>query len=120
MIKLVDILKEIKINKPLTKKQILEWIINNGNEFITDYESWEELVDNIGDENENEWGEEIVNYFKAYFDNFKGDEIYSLYISDNITSQNTLPKLYKDIISFPSDEGDSRIILHNLGKLNIQ
>jgi len=95
MIKLNNILNEIEIGLPLSKKEILNWWLNNGNiyllSYLTHYPSINELLSNAGFGNpsnledylKDEFGYEAedditenIEYIETYYKVFKPNEIY--------------------------------------------
>ena len=90
MIKLNNIIKEIKVNKPLNKKEVLNWWFNEGNIYLLSYLTYtlsvEELLSNAGYDNleyylEDDFGLEpyqiksFIKYIEAYYRMFKPNEI---------------------------------------------
>ena len=92
MIKLNNIIKEIKVNKPffLNKKQLLDWWFNKGNIYLLSYlthsSSVEELLSNNGYDNledylSDDFGfeekdiTEFIPYIEGYYRIFNPNEI---------------------------------------------
>lgn len=90
MIKLKNIIKEIKVNKPLNKKEVLNWWFNEGNiyllSYLTHYPSVKELIAGGGYNNLEEYltddfgleqyqVKSFIEYIEAYYRIFKPNEI---------------------------------------------
>ena len=91
MIKLKNILKEIEVGLPLSKKEILNWWFNKGNIYLLSYLNHSPSLnqflsdngyDNLEDYLEDEFGfeenviPEIIEYVEAYYKIFKSNEIF--------------------------------------------
>ena len=91
MIKLNNILKEIEVGLPLSKKEILNWWFNEGNIYLLSYLTKSpslnqflsyEGYDNLEDYLEDEFAFEeniipkIIEYINGYYRMFKPNEIY--------------------------------------------
>jgi hypothetical protein len=91
MIKLENILKEIEVGFPLSKKEILNWWFDEGNIYLLSYlttsPSLNQFLSDVGYDDlkyylEDEFGFEeniipkVIEYIEAYYKVFKPNEIY--------------------------------------------
>jgi len=127
MIKLKNILKEIEVGLPLSKKEILNWWFNKGNiyllSYLTHYPSIKELVSNNGYDNledylSDDFGYEekdimeYMPYIEGYYKVFKPNEIYITVFGDG-NGTDIKGTSYKNIeISYMGD-GDYYLYCNN-------
>ena len=127
MIKLKNILKEIEVGLPLSKKEILNWWFNKGNiyllSYLTYYPSINELLSNNGYDNledylSDEFGYEekdimeYIPYIEGYYKVFKPNEIYISTFGDG-NGTDIKGTSYKNIeISYMGD-GDYYLYCNN-------
>ena len=92
MIKLSNILNEIEVGLPLSKKEILDWWFNDGNihllSYLTHSPSLNQFLSDVDSDNlkyylKDEFGydeedviEKTIEYIEAYYKVFKPNEIY--------------------------------------------
>ena len=127
--KLVDLYNEIKINKPLSQKEILNELIKLNNSYILEQLSenesikdliggWDSIEQMLKDDYEYEDSDVkiIKNLIENYFKYFKKGDIWILSIGDNNDLQTfNLPKNYsKFTLDYDEYNEYDYIILHNI------
>lgn len=111
--KLTEILDEIVVNKPLSKREILQYIINEEILDIANYFKYEDYLNEIWEDEETLKKEHNIEYIKAYFKMFKPNEIIFSIIESDETSNNT-GNGYKYYATKGEDDGMIPIIFHNI------
>jgi len=118
LIKFENILPEIGINKPITKKEILDYITTSdqdGYALIQNlylYDNYKYYMKDLGDSIENP--SENDKYAKLYYDNFTIKDIYVFEVEDSAEDAFDLPYLYKYCITLGLGYNNALIILHNI------
>lgn len=116
---------EISVSKPINKRKLLEdflegehfWLLHqlsestNLDDFLESEEcdSLEEYLNLLDYDNP----EYITNLINGYLSSFKPNEIYVVTTDFDYEHENTLPSVYKKIITTGNGD-DNYIILHNL------
>lgn len=114
MIKMLDILKEVKIVEPKNKQELLGDIIKD-NIYILQFDTLQEYEKEYGDFNTVEAKEQA----KQYFTLFQPEEVYYITIEEYFGEENiNLPKPYKNCwIGQSSDDDGLELVFHNLGDI---
>lgn len=106
---------EILVNKPISKKEIMEYFLTNGDEQIFSFSS----IDDYKEEYGGELGEVEEKYITAYFRIFKPGEVVISYLGEGHGSKNIdLPNSYKYCWVGREEYGDGiDLVFHNVPNL---
>lgn len=110
------LLQEIKINKPINKKDLIYKIIKIFGPYILMRLSESSNINEF----ENEWhdmenaDENDIMLINQYFNNFKLNDIWVTTFSEHSINKYQLPKSYKTIEGWFDNDDRSYILLHNL------
>lgn len=138
MIKLANILSEIRVNQPINifPKDLIQKIIDINPWLMTAINSYENLDDFLkgegypsleeylydmgyGDEDENgtvildKWGQNLLQYFPLYYKLIKKGDVLIIYFegNDDVNATSTIP--YKNINVIALEDGDGYILYCN-------
>lgn len=106
---------ELEINKPISKKEIFEYIINQEEEtclldILEQYESLESYMKDYGDEDN-----EDQKYARLYYNTFSEKDIYVFEVEDSEGGFNLdLPYTYKYCYCYGKGYNNVMVILHNI------
>lgn len=110
---------ELEINKPISKKEIFEYIISNQEEeteetclldILEQYESLEDYMEDYGDEDN-----EDQKYARLYYNTFSEKDIYAFEVEESEGGFNfDLPYTYKYCYYYGKGYNNVMVILHNI------
>lgn len=109
---------ELEINKPISKKEIFEYITSNQEEEETclldrlqQCESLESYIKDYGDDED----DENQKYAKLYYNTFSEKDIYVFEVEDSDSGFNLdLPYTYKYCYCYGKGYNNVMVILHNI------
>jgi hypothetical protein len=115
MIKLNNVLNEIKVNKPVSEKDLLKRMLKyNYIDFFYSYESFEDWKDSEFDEDDEYTKKDELSLAKVFFEWLENGSIYIIVVEDSDDMEfHVFPKVYKKAVSSGMGYNNVIIILHN-------
>lgn len=115
MIKLNNVLNEIKINKPASEKDLFKRMLEyNYIDFFRSFESFEDWKDSEFDEDDEDSKKDELFLAKVFFKWLEGGSIYIITVEDSDDTEfHVFPKAYKKAVTHGLGYNNAMIILHN-------